>query len=115
MSGERFSIIIPAYNEEEAIDDILRRCLDAQTIGAEYLQAHLARTPRAELPTGVILQARRRVSAARGVAAGNGSGAGTGKSAVSGNDRGTAAGTPTVALNPPLSVSEPNPAPAESA
>ncbi len=30
--SEYLSIVIPAYNEEEAIDDILRRCLDARAV-----------------------------------------------------------------------------------
>ena len=32
MSGERLSIVIPAYNEEDSVDDILRRCLDARAV-----------------------------------------------------------------------------------
>ena len=32
MSGERLSIVIPAYNEEDSVDDILRRCLEARAV-----------------------------------------------------------------------------------
>ncbi|MEK7388706.1 MAG: glycosyltransferase family 2 protein [Elusimicrobiota bacterium] len=32
MSGESLSIVIPAYNEEDAVDDILRRCLEARVV-----------------------------------------------------------------------------------
>ncbi|MBI2386178.1 MAG: glycosyltransferase family 2 protein [Elusimicrobia bacterium] len=30
--NEKLSIVIPAYNEEDAVDDILRRCLDARAV-----------------------------------------------------------------------------------
>ena len=35
--SERLSIVIPAYNEEDAIDDILRRCLEARAVLAREL------------------------------------------------------------------------------
>ena len=28
--NEKLSIVIPAYNEEDSVDDILKRCLDAR-------------------------------------------------------------------------------------
>ncbi|MDD5305019.1 MAG: glycosyltransferase, partial [Elusimicrobia bacterium] len=30
--NEKLSIVIPAYNEEDAVDDILKRCLDARAV-----------------------------------------------------------------------------------
>ena len=30
--NEKLSIVIPAYNEEDSVDDILKRCLDARAV-----------------------------------------------------------------------------------